>query len=203
MTMMQMISHAFFIMLSAMVVENVVLARGLGISRVLMATDRRQTLTAGLSVTAVCTAAGLLHRPAVWLLRRWPAGHPVRVYGRDLVFLLVVCGAYLAVRLLFSRALPALFSREKGVFDRTAFNSAVLGTALLAASQRLDAASALAFYVGSGLGFLLAIIVVNAGYERLRFCNLPRAFRGLPVILLYIGILSMAIYGLIGHSLPA
>lgn len=201
--MLQSLENAFAIMLSAMLVENVVLARGLGISRVLVATQRRQALAAGGSVAAVCLAGGLLHRPAFWLLQLLPADALVRRSAREILCLLIACGAYGLVRVAVKRVWPALFSAVAGVFDRTGMSSAVLGTALLASGQRLDVLGLPAFYIGSGLGFLLAILVVHAGYERLRLSNLPRAFEGLPIILVYIGILSMAAYGLIGHSLPA
>ena len=37
---------------------------------------------------------------------------------------------------------------------------------------------------------------------RLAICNVPRAFQGLPIRLMYIGLLALATYGLIGHQLP-
>ena len=52
------------------------------------------------------------------------------------------------------------------------------------------------------LGNLLAMVLVREGELRLEMCNVPRAFRGLPVTLIYIGLISLAFYGLVGHQLP-
>ena len=58
------------------------------------------------------------------------------------------------------------------------------------------------FAFGSGAGYTLALLLISEGRKRIALSDVPRAFRGLPVALIYIGILSLAIYGLIGHQLP-
>ena len=52
----------------------------------------------------------------------------------------------------------------------------------------------------SGLGYLLAVMLVTEAQNRLRSRAIPEAFRGLPVTLIYIGVLALAIYGFTGHS---
>ena len=51
-----------------------------------------------------------------------------------------------------------------------------------------------------GLGYLLAVLLVTEARHRLRSRAIPSAFRGLPVTLVYIGVLALAIYGFTGHS---
>jgi electron transport complex protein RnfA len=46
------------------------------------------------------------------------------------------------------------------------------------------------------------VVLIGAGMERIALCRVPKAFRGLPVLLIYLGLLSLAFYGLIGHQLP-
>ncbi len=60
----------------------------------------------------------------------------------------------------------------------------------------------LGFCIGSGIGYTAALILVNEGRRRLSLSDVPKAFKGLPATLLYVGIFSLAIYGLTGHSLP-
>ena len=52
----------------------------------------------------------------------------------------------------------------------------------------------------SGLGYLLAVMLVTEAGNRLRSKAIPEAFRGLPITLIYIGVLALAIYGFTGHS---
>ena len=51
-----------------------------------------------------------------------------------------------------------------------------------------------------GLGYLLAVMLVTEADRRLRSEAIPEAFRGLPITLIYIGVLALAIYGFTGHS---
>ena len=74
----------------------------------------------------------------------------------------------------------------------------VLGTLLVAASQNYNLLQSIGFGFGSGVGYLVAVLVVDEGRRRLRSKDIPHIFRGLPSVLIYIGILSLAIYGLVG-----
>lgn len=47
---------------------------------------------------------------------------------------------------------------------------------------------------------LLAVMLVTEADRRLRSEAIPEAFRGLPITLIYIGVLALAIYGFTGHS---
>ena len=60
----------------------------------------------------------------------------------------------------------------------------------------------LGFGIGTGLGFPLATFFVRLAYKQLSSEEVPPSFRGFPITLIYIGIVSLAVYGLIGHELP-
>ena len=47
---------------------------------------------------------------------------------------------------------------------------------------------------------VLAVLLVTEARHRLRSRAIPKAFRGLPITLVYIGVLALAIYGFTGHS---
>ena len=78
----------------------------------------------------------------------------------------------------------------------------MLGTILIAFSGGYGFVKTVGFAFGSGIGYTAAPLLVREGRRRIALSDVPRAFRGLPIMLLYIGILSLAIYGLIGHQLP-
>ena len=81
-----------------------------------------------------------------------------------------------------------------------ALNSGVLGTVLVARTQSFTLGQSLGFGLGSGLGYVLAVLLVTEARHRLRSKAIPKAFRGLPITLVYIGVLALAIYGFTGHS---
>jgi len=57
------------------------------------------------------------------------------------------------------------------------------------------------FGLGAGIGFTLATFFISVAYDYLYSAAIPRAFRGFPILLIYIGLLSLAFYGLVGHQL--
>ena len=57
------------------------------------------------------------------------------------------------------------------------------------------------FCLGSGIGFTVATLYVAEGQRKIRNRDVPGSFKGLPVTLLYIGILSLCIYSFTGYSL--
>ena len=55
--------------------------------------------------------------------------------------------------------------------------------------------------LGSAVGYAAALVLVSEGQRKIQNRNVPASFRGLPVTLVYIGVLALAIYGLTGHTL--
>ena len=82
------------------------------------------------------------------------------------------------------------------------FNCATLGSLLIPSSERLDLIGTIGYGIGMSLGFGFAVIMVSYGLTRLEYCRVPKIFRGIPIALIYLGLLSLAFYGLVGHQLP-
>ena len=125
---------------------------------------------------------------------------PYRAQLRPLLYL-----ACVAVVCIFEHAiLRAVKGPRSGLLIRilpiAAVNSGVLGTVLVERTQSFTLAQSIGFGLGSGLGYLLALMLVTEAGNRLRSKAIPEAFRGLPITLIYIGVLALAIYGFTGHS---
>ena len=86
------------------------------------------------------------------------------------------------------------------ILPAAAVNSGVLGTVLVERTQSFTLEQSMGFGLGSGLGYLLAVMLVTEADRRLRSEAIPEAFRGLPITLVYVGVLALAIYGFTGHS---
>ena len=86
------------------------------------------------------------------------------------------------------------------ILPAAAVNSGVLGTVLVERTQSFTLEQSMGFGLGSGLGYLLAVMLVTEADHRLRSEAIPEAFRGLPITLVYVGVLALAIYGFTGHS---
>lgn len=91
--------------------------------------------------------------------------------------------------------------RAKNVLLMAGYNVAVLGTILLCSFNRYNLWERLFYFVGTGVGVTLALVLLDVANQNIAMSRVPRIFRGLPILLLYIGILSLAFYGLIGHPI--
>ena len=175
--------------LLAIFAQNAVFTRALGVSRMvqLVGDDRTSSALFGmmLCITQVLVA------PVAFLAGRFIAPLDNRAQLRPLVYIASIAVVCLAEHLVLwlLRIVPL-----------AALNSGVLGTVLVERTQSFTLGESLGFGLGSGLGYVLAVLLVTEARHRLRSKAIPKAFRGLPITLVYIGVLALAIYGFTGHS---
>lgn len=186
--------------LLAIFAQNAVFTRALGVSRMvqLVGDDRTSSALFGmmLCITQVLVA------PAAFFAGRWfIAPLDNRAQLRPLVYIASIALVCLAEHLVLwlLRSLPRR-SQLLRIVPLAALNSGVLGTVLVERTQTFTLGESLGFGLGSGLGYVLAVLLVTEARHRLRSKAIPKAFRGLPITLVYIGVLALAIYGFTGHS---
>ena len=183
----------------AIFAQNAVFTRALGVSRMvqLVADDRTSSALFGmmLCITQVLVA------PLAFAAGGVIAPLANRAQLRPLVYvasIAVVCVAeHLVLWLL--KGLPRRGQLLR-IVPLAGLNSCVLGTVLVERTQTFTLGQSLGFGLGSGLGYVLAVLLVTEARHRLRSKAIPTAFRGLPITLVYIGVLALAIYGFTGHS---
>ena len=179
--------------LLAIFAQNAVFTRALGVSRMvqLVGDDRTSSALFGmmLCITQVLVA------PVAFLAGRFIAPLDNRAQLRPLVYIASIAVVCLAEHLVLwlLRSLPRRAQLLR-IVPLAALNSGVLGTVLVERTQSFG------FGLGSGLGYVLAVLLVTEARHRLRSKAIPKAFRGLPITLVYIGVLALAIYGFTGHS---
>ena len=183
----------------AVFAQNAIFTRALGVSRLvqLVGDDRTSSWLFGLQlcITQVLVA------PIAWYAGSWIAPLANRGQLRPLVYIAsiaVVCFAEYAV-LWLAKGLPHRSALLR-ILPLAALNSCVLGTVLVERTQSFTLGQSWGFGFGSGLGYVLAVLLVTEARHRLRSKAIPKAFRGLPITLVYIGVLALAIYGFTGHS---
>lgn len=183
----------------ALFAQNAIFTRGLGVSRMvqLVGDDDVSSLRFGVTLCLVQLCVAPLARLANQLL----APLALRPALRPLAYVAcvaLVCG----VLYLVLTSLPRLTfgSWMVQLLPVAGFNSTVVGTLLVTTTQDFTMAQSLGFGLGSGLGFILAVLMVTEAQRKLRGRSVPESFRGLPITLVYIGILALAIYGFTGHT---
>ena len=168
-----------------------VFTRGLGVSRLVQLVGDERT-SSGWFALLLCVTQVLV-APLAFYAGGFIAAQSNPAQLRPLVYL-----ACVAVVSLFEFIVlwTARGKRHGGQLLR----SGVLGTVLVERTQSFTLEQSMGFGLGSGLGYLLAVMLVTEADRRLRSEAIPEAFRGLPITLIYIGVLALAIYGFTGHS---
>ncbi len=184
------------ILIAAVFVNNIVLSQFLGICPFLGVSNKVST-SIGMSgaVLFVMTIATL----ATYLLHQFvliPIGLD---YLRTITFILVIASLVQMVEIILKKVSPPLY-QALGVFlPLITTNCAVLGVAILALG--LESASllkAVFFAIANSIGFALALIVFASIREHLELAELPKGMKGVPIILLVAGLLSLAFLGFTG-----
>ncbi len=201
---MQDLLNFFAAAVMAIFIENTIFTRALGTSRMLaVAKSPKMTFAFGISITIVTTVSGSL----AWLCNLYIKTLSFRYYIEPLVNVVILTVVYLIFCILCLLIFPKFYKRMKHVLTLAVFNCATLGALLLPAHNSVTLTESrlstwVGFSFGTGIAFLIATILVSEGMRKLEASNVPKAFKGLPATLIYIGILSLAFYGLIGHELP-
>ncbi len=132
------------------------------------------------------------------------AGYPVKYYlliplGLErlelISFVFVITLAVLLGELFLKKIRPALHEKIARLTPLTLANSAGLGVALLNVQQAHGLAGSLFFGLGSGTGFGLVMVTAAAMQQRLEGADVPQPFRGVSILLITFGIVSMAFMG--------
>jgi Na+-transporting NADH:ubiquinone oxidoreductase subunit E len=82
-----------------------------------------------------------------------------------------------------------------------AVNCAILGASLFMVDRDYSLAEATVFGVGSGIGWLLAIVALAAIREKLKYSNVPEPLRGLGVTFILVGLMSLGFMAFSGIQL--
>ncbi len=185
----------------AIIIENVVFARSLGISRLLKLVDDN-----GVDTIIFCillTMMQLLTAPVAYFAQDYLfLLGDLRYYIRPLFYIVVSCAVFalimVAVHFLIKGKTQKLI---KDILPMSAFNCSVFGTMYLCGTSFETIVQAMGYAVGASAGYLLATLIVTEGQHLIFKKEVPNILRGLPIMLIYLGILALAIYGFSGHSI--
>lgn len=185
----------FFIFFGAVLVNNFVLSRFLGVCPFLGVSKKVDTaLGMGIAVTFVMAIASV----ATYLVYYYvliPFGID---YLYNIAFVLIIASLVQLVEMFVKKSSPTLY-QALGVFlPLMSTNCAVLGVAVLNADLDYNFITSIVHGVGAGLGFTLAIVLFAGIRERLEYNNIPSPFVGFPIAIITAGFMSIAFLGFSG-----
>ena len=187
----------FLLMLTAILTENFIFLKFYGICPFLGVSEKPDTaLGMGMAVTFVMTISSAVTY-AIYDLLLEPFG---LAYMTTIAFILVIATLVQFIEMFLRRFIPELYSALGIYLPLITTNCAVLGAALLNVNEGYTFFESIVFGFSAALGFTLAIVLFAGVRERLKYADPPKAFAGLPLILVTAGLVAMAFSGFSGMS---
>ena len=195
----------FLIFVSAIFVNNILLAQFLGICPFLGVSNKLSTAT-GMS-GAVCFVITLA-TVVTYLLNQYLLVPFGLEFLQTISFILVIAALVQMVEIVLKKISPSLY-QALGIFlPLITTNCAVLGVAITvvtkefafggAAPHMLNLGQAVVYAIATSLGYGLAMCLFAGLREHLAGNDVPKAFKGLPIALITVGIMAMAFLGFSG-----
>ena len=188
-------SSYVFVVLGAVLVNNVVFVRVLGLCPFMGVSKKLETaLGMGYATTFVLTlGSGTSYLIYHYLL----APHDL-TYLRTLSFIVVIAAIVQLTELVIEKTSPLLHSVLGIYLPLITTNCAVLGVPLLNVSMSHNLLESLLFGFGSSIGFTMALILFAGIRERLEGADVPTPFRGTAIAMVTAGLMSLAFMGFAG-----
>ncbi len=184
------------IFVNAMLVNNFVLSRFLGICSFLGVSKKRDaSIGMGLAVLFVMVIASF----GSWMVYTFLLEPNDLEYLKTVAFILVIAALVQFVELVIRKISPPLYE-SLGIFlPLITTNCAVLGVAFLNIQNEMGLGESLVNAVGAALGFFLAIVLMASVREKLdKVATVPRSFQGLPIALVTAGLMAISFLGFQG-----
>ncbi|MCQ2469567.1 MAG: hypothetical protein MJ100_07140 [Ruminococcus sp.] len=184
--------------LIALLAANLIFSQALGTSTLFAAAASRKDLVRTAVTITLFTTIGSL---GAWgidnILPR-----PMKNYVSLICYTVIVGILYAGFLTVLYFMGSAKFRKYKKYIHISAFNCAVMGTLFTVSGRAADlhrTRDVLCYLGGgieAGIGFIIAALILAAAYRKLTSEKVPESFRGFPAMLIYLGIISMAVYAL-------
>lgn len=183
------------ILLSAMLVDNFVLSKFMGICAFLGVSKKLDSAVGmGAAVTFVMACAALATYP-IYTLILIPLGLE---YLKTVAFILVIALFVQIVEMFLKKAVPPLYKALGVYLPLITTNCAVLGVTILNIDNSYNLGQSVVNAVGAGLGFSLALIIFSGVRQRVNAADTPAMFKGVPATLIAASIVSVSFMGFSG-----
>jgi len=183
------------ILFASVFTGNILLTNFLGMcSFISISKDMKSANGLGLAVTVVLTITTAIN----WAMMNYVLIPLDLMVYRYIVFIIVIAATVQMLEMIIDRVSPALYM-SLGIFlPLITVNCAILGVALFMQIRNYDFFQTLAFGLGSGLGWWLAIMALAAIQKKVARAPVPAGMKGPGITLITIGFMALAFVGFSG-----
>jgi Na+-transporting NADH:ubiquinone oxidoreductase subunit E len=123
-------------------------------------------------------------------------------YLTFIMFIAVIASTVQLVEMIVEKISPALYGAFGIFLPLIAVNCAILGGSLFMQEKQFNSISEATVYgLGSGVGWFIAVVLIAAIRERIRYANIPGPLRGVGMAFLITGLMGLAFLGFMGFEI--
>lgn len=183
------------IFFAAIFTNNMILSNFLGMcSFIAVSSEIKTSLSLGQAVTFVLTFTTLLN----WMVYHWLLVPLGLEYLRFIIFIIVIAAFVQLVEMIIDRYFQSLYYALGIFLPLITVNCAILGVSLFMVIRDYTLLQSMAFGVGSGLGWTLAIVTLAGIKQKIKNNPLPKGLEGAGITLIITGIMALAFIGFSG-----
>jgi electron transport complex protein RnfA len=178
--------------INACLINNVVLSQFLGICSFLGVSQKSSASKGmGAAVTFVLTLASLV----CGILYKFLLVPTGLQYMKTIVFIVIVAALVQFVEMFLKKFVKSLYDALGIYLPLITTNCAVLGVALLNVQKEYDILTGTIYGFATAVGFWIAIVILSYIREKIVFNDIPKPFRGFPIVMITAALMSIAFFG--------
>ena len=183
------------IFISAIFVNNIVLSQFLGICPFLGVSQKISTsLGMGAAVTFVLTLSTIV----TYLVQIYVLNPKELQYLQTIAFIQVIAALVQMVEIILKKVSPSLYQALGIYLPLITTNCAVLGVAILVIQKDFSLVQSVVYAFSTAVGFAVALTIFAGIREQLSMVSIPKGMRGMAIVLVTAGLLSLAFMGFSG-----
>lgn len=183
------------LLLKSAIIDNVVFIQYLAICPFIgMTSETGKAAGMGIATSFVIVLATAVTWP-IYKLVMVPLGLE---FLQTLFFILVIASLVQLVEFFLKKSIPALYKSMGVYLALITTNCAVLGVTINCISKNYNYGQSIIYALGSAAGFLLSMVIMSGVRSRIKIANVPKSFKGTPILFVAAGLLSLAFMGFKG-----
>ena len=195
------------IAINAILIENYILVKFLGICPFIGVSKKTDTAVGmGIAVIFTMTVASAI----TWIIQKLLI-EPLNIsYLQTIIFILVIAALVQLIEMFLQKSIPALYQSLGIYLPLITTNCAILGVAIMNVmgvtinniTDGYNFIESVVYGFASGVGFLIATVMLALLRERIAYADIPKPFRGVPIVLIAAGLICISFMGFQGFKLP-
>ncbi|MEW6714867.1 MAG: RnfABCDGE type electron transport complex subunit A [Nitrospirota bacterium] len=185
----------FQLIIAASLINNFVFTRFLGLC-IFFGVSKKMETAVGMSITF--TAVMVISSALSWVVFKFIMVPLQLEFLKIIVFIGIIAAFVQSADTIMKKVSPSLYYKLGIYLALITTNCIILAVPLINAGEGYSFIESMAFGLGSGIGFALALVIMASIREKLELANIPAPFRGLPISFIVAGLIALAFTGFSG-----